>query len=320
MCCIVSPIKVAVDSRINISAKWTVTRSLITCSVSTLSTSLEVTSRFFYVEGVSPRGELAHEPLVGSAHLKTTTSFKDHSSQKTCGICFEVVLEKVSGNRRFGILPNCNHCFCLTCICKWREAKQFENKIIRACPECRVVSDYVCPSPFWVDTPEEKLQTITNYKDTCSKRNCKHYKRGKGKCPFGNKCFYLHALPDGTKVDVGPPRRRRRSRNDSNSEMEMDLIRFIVSLGEDLLLDSDSDSSDFSDYYDYDSDYEYAFYDYLNDGEDDSNYFDNWYDRTGNDVIGKGHVAPAEVISDALIPLSLNEDCIFYNIFLCCSD
>ena len=39
---------------------------------------------------------------------------------------------------RFGILPNCNHCFCLSCIRKWRQAKQFEHKIIRACPECRL--------------------------------------------------------------------------------------------------------------------------------------------------------------------------------------
>lgn len=100
--------------------------------------------------------------------------------------------------------------------------------------------------------------------------------------------------------------------------MEMDLIRFIVSMGEDLLLDSDSDSSDISVYYDseYDSEYEYAFYNYLNDGEDDSNYFNNWYYPTSNDI-SKGHIAPAEVISDALIPLSLNENRIFYNIFLC---
>ncbi len=38
---------------------------------------------------------------------------------------------------RFGILPSCTHCFCLPCIRKWRQAKQFEHKIIRACPECR---------------------------------------------------------------------------------------------------------------------------------------------------------------------------------------
>lgn len=53
------------------------------------------------------------------------------SKEKTCGVCFEVIMEKANGEQRFGILPNCNHCFCLTCIRKWRQARQFENKIIR---------------------------------------------------------------------------------------------------------------------------------------------------------------------------------------------
>lgn len=53
------------------------------------------------------------------------------SKEKSCGVCFEVIMEKTSGEQRFGILPNCNHCFCLSCIRKWRQARQFENKIIR---------------------------------------------------------------------------------------------------------------------------------------------------------------------------------------------
>jgi len=42
-----------------------------------------------------------------------------------------------------------------------------------------------------------------------SVKQCKYFEQGKGKCPFGNKCFYLHALSDGTKVDLGPPVRRK---------------------------------------------------------------------------------------------------------------
>lgn len=53
------------------------------------------------------------------------------SKEKSCGVCFEIIMEKATGEQRFGILPNCNHCFCLTCIRKWRQARQFENKIIR---------------------------------------------------------------------------------------------------------------------------------------------------------------------------------------------
>ena len=54
------------------------------------------------------------------------------SKERTCGICMEIVMEKMSKTEaRFGIMPNCNHCFCLSCLRKWRQAKQFQNKIIR---------------------------------------------------------------------------------------------------------------------------------------------------------------------------------------------
>ncbi|XP_003393709.1 probable E3 ubiquitin-protein ligase makorin-1 isoform X1 [Bombus terrestris] len=144
------------------------------------------------------------------------------SREKSCGVCFEVIMEKASGEQRFGILPNCNHCFCLSCIRKWRQAKQFDNKIIRACPECRATSDFVCPSMYWVDNKEEKEKLITDYKCALSTKDCKYFNKGQGKCPFGNKCFYLHALPDGTKTDVGPPIRRR------NADTDVDILRQII--------------------------------------------------------------------------------------------
>lgn len=99
------------------------------------------------------------------------------SKEKTCGICFEVVWEKDSREQRFGILPNCNHCFCLECIRKWRQAKQFDNKIIRACPECRICSDFVCPSSFWVDSSDEKEKLISKYKSALREKDCKYFKK-----------------------------------------------------------------------------------------------------------------------------------------------
>lgn len=130
------------------------------------------------------------------------------SIDKLCGICYEKVMSKnPPGEQRFGILPSCNHCYCLSCIRRWRQERQFDNKTIRACPECRVTSDFVCPSRYWVDNKEEKDKLIGSYKIALSKKPCRYYRSGEGQCPFGNKCFYLHALPDGTVVDVGPPRR-----------------------------------------------------------------------------------------------------------------
>ncbi|XP_045481434.1 probable E3 ubiquitin-protein ligase makorin-1 isoform X3 [Harmonia axyridis] len=191
------------------------------------------------------------------------------SKEKSCGVCFEVIMEKAVGEQRFGILPNCNHCFCLTCIRKWRQARQFENKIIRACPECRITSDFVCPSMYWVDTKEDKDKLIDDYKRALAKKDCKYFKKGSGKCPFGNKCFYLHAFPDGTKCDVGPPPRQRRRRNYDHSDF--DVLQHVIlwdflddranpwqSLADDLedlvSFFSDSDDSDWSEYdffYDY---------------------------------------------------------------------
>lgn len=97
--------------------------------------------------------------------------------EKTCGICYEIVWEKKGRETRFGILPNCKHCFCLECIRRWRQAKQFKKKIIRSCPECRICSDFVCPSSIWVDSAKEKEKLISNYKKALAGKDCKYFKK-----------------------------------------------------------------------------------------------------------------------------------------------
>lgn len=107
---------------------------------------------------------------------------------------------------------------------------------------------------YWVDTKEEKDKLINAYKSALryecflflivkkknlylsavttniylprfySNKQCKYFKQGRGKCPFGNKCFYLHAYPDGTKVDTGPPIRRHRQ----NADGETDLLQLFL--------------------------------------------------------------------------------------------
>ncbi|XP_017063840.1 probable E3 ubiquitin-protein ligase makorin-1 [Drosophila eugracilis] len=142
------------------------------------------------------------------------------SKDKTCGICFDIILEKKGGERRFGILSKCNHTFCLACIRTWRQTKQFEYKVTRGCPECRVCSDYVCPSTYWVDTKEDKEKLLNTYRTALGGKDCKYFRLGDGNCPFGNKCFYRHALPDGTHIDVGSPRRVRKPPGDSDDILD----------------------------------------------------------------------------------------------------
>lgn len=176
------------------------------------------------------------------------------SKERTCGICFEVIMEKPGKEQRFGILPNCCHCFCLECIRKWRQASEFDNKIKRSCPECRITSDFVVPSGLWVDTKEEKDKLINSYKEAMTIKDCKYYNKGKGKCPFGNKCFYRHCGPDGKVVDVGPPPKPVRRHNQLGELEELEEILFWDFIGERNLrmLDdvisflSDSSSGDYS--------------------------------------------------------------------------
>lgn len=114
------------------------------------------------------------------------------SKDKTCGICFEVITEKTNrSEHRFGILPNCYHIFCLPCIRKWRQAKNFDSTITRACPECRVESHYVCPSLYWVETKEEKEKLLTEYKQALQQQNCKYFNRVCARFYFGIFCLEL---------------------------------------------------------------------------------------------------------------------------------
>ncbi|XP_068451341.1 E3 ubiquitin-protein ligase makorin-2 [Clinocottus analis] len=131
------------------------------------------------------------------------------SQDKVCSICMELVVQKLNpSDRRFGILSSCCHTFCLACIRQWRCTRNFSNKIIKSCPECRVVSEFVIPSVYWVEDQDEKDHLIDLFKSGVSKKSCKYFDQGRGSCPFGGKCLYLHAFPDGTRAEPDRPRKQ----------------------------------------------------------------------------------------------------------------
>jgi len=184
------------------------------------------------------------------------------SSQKICGICMEIIWEKEKEtDRRFGILENCNHTFCLECIRKWRATKTYENKIVKACPECRVKSDFVTPNRFWFENEENKKNIIQDYKLKLGKTSCKYFKEGEGHCPFGNKCFYLHQYKDGRIAVLDEPRRKTRFNREGQresyssivvidfdfSDSEEDDFYFEEFFRNNFLWDNDSDNSDLFD-------------------------------------------------------------------------
>ncbi|CAB3406194.1 unnamed protein product [Caenorhabditis bovis] len=172
-----------------------------------------------------------HEKAMEMAFME------QQSLEKSCGICMELIFES---ELRFGILPGCKHCFCLSCIREWRskhETSDLDESVVRSCPECRQHSDYVIPSVLWVEGEQEKKVLIEIYKENLKRKVCKYYNGSeRGVCPFGNKCFYKHQLPDGS-IDPGEsPRARRRARiadfldiDDEDFDYISDLLdRFLI--------------------------------------------------------------------------------------------
>uniref|UniRef100_A0A182WEJ9 RING-type domain-containing protein n=1 Tax=Anopheles minimus TaxID=112268 RepID=A0A182WEJ9_9DIPT len=69
-------------------------------------------------------------------HITELESASDlqESYDKTCSICFEIVMNKRPREQRFGILSKCQHVFCLKCIRNWRKTDNIPQKVRRSCP------------------------------------------------------------------------------------------------------------------------------------------------------------------------------------------
>lgn len=148
------------------------------------------------------------------------------STYMVCGVCLEVVFKKDNpGERRFGILPNCNHCYCLDCIRMWRSIKGVDGKKIKSCPLCRTRSGFFIPSAYWVEDAHEKQQMINKYKDGMARKPCQYFDEGRGTCHFGSTCFYKHERRDGAQPQTGQPLRLPRGRDVTDpSYTEEDII------------------------------------------------------------------------------------------------
>ena len=114
-----------------------------------------------------------------------------------CAVCLEVVFDKANPRDCvFGILPNCNHCFCVACIRVWRNSNR-PSKNFKACPVCRVESTFYVHSDYWLED-QDKVKLILKYKDSLAKKPCRYYAEGRGRCHAGSKCLYKHDRP---KID-----------------------------------------------------------------------------------------------------------------------
>ncbi|GER32378.1 zinc finger (CCCH-type/C3HC4-type RING finger)family protein [Striga asiatica] len=146
-------------------------------------------------------------------HIKTCEKRQKHLEALTrsqgieCSVCLELVLSKPTpAERKFGILSECDHPFCVSCIRSWRGNSPASgldiNSALRACPICRKLSYFVIPSVIWYFSEEEKSGIVESYKAKLKSIDCKHFDFGSGSCPFGTSCFYKHAYRDGRLEEV----------------------------------------------------------------------------------------------------------------------
>ncbi|KAK3015436.1 hypothetical protein RJ639_007768 [Escallonia herrerae] len=114
-------------------------------------------------------------PEERDEHTETCAKKQKHleslkrSQEIECSVCLErVLLKPTAAERKFGLLSECDHPFCLSCIRNWRSSSPTfgmdVNSALRACPICRKLSYFVIPSVIWYSTREEKQEIVDNYK------------------------------------------------------------------------------------------------------------------------------------------------------------
>lgn len=113
-------------------------------------------------------------PEEREEHIKTCEKKQNHlealkrSQEIECSVCLERVLSKpTEAERKFGLLSECDHPFCVSCIRNWRSSSPTGmdvNSALRTCPICRKLSYFVIPSIIWYSTKEEKQEIVDSYK------------------------------------------------------------------------------------------------------------------------------------------------------------
>lgn len=153
------------------------------------------------------RPDERQEHIIMCERKKKQLDALKYSQEIECSVCLDrVLLKPTAAERKFGLLSECDHPFCISCIRNWRSNSPTSgmdiNSALRACPICRKLSYYVIPSVIWYATQEEKQEIVNNYKSRLSSIDCRYFDFGNGSCPFGTSCFYKHAYRDGRLEEV----------------------------------------------------------------------------------------------------------------------
>ncbi|XP_065023082.1 putative RING-type E3 ubiquitin transferase C3H69 isoform X1 [Musa acuminata AAA Group] len=178
-------------------------------------------------------GKREEHSMTGQKKNKLLETLK-YSQEIECSICLEIVLFKpTDAERKFGMLSECDHPFCISCIRNWRRNSPASgidlNTALRACPVCRKHSYFVVPSVTWFSTKEEKQEIIDTYKNKLKSIDCKYYDFGNGTCPFGTSCFYKHIYkPSTNRRNTCRPHRYRPHPHRHGQVMEGEELEDVV--------------------------------------------------------------------------------------------
>ncbi|KAI5837869.1 hypothetical protein DFP73DRAFT_531574 [Morchella snyderi] len=145
-------------------------------------------------------------------------------TEECCAICFEVP-------STYGLLTNCDHIFCLSCIRSWRSSSSSNNnapsvfspgapddlhKTSKTCPLCRVRSKFIVPSSV-LPTANSKEIIVQRYLEKLTTIPCRYFHdslktRPRPFCPFGNDCHYSHDAYTFSERELTSHRRSRSCR------------------------------------------------------------------------------------------------------------
>lgn len=128
---------------------------------------------------VYPNCIFKHETIIEREDRRDAEEPEDCETK--CVICYTDVLQT---KKRFGLLSNCDHIFCLNCIKKCRSESTISIQNRLQCPYCRIKSRYVLPSNFYL-TGYKKQEALNNFIE----------KRKTIKCIHGNNCNRITKCP-----------------------------------------------------------------------------------------------------------------------------
>ncbi|RLN72073.1 hypothetical protein BBJ28_00012435 [Nothophytophthora sp. Chile5] len=225
----------------------------------------------------SPSTTLGGRPYVAAAGRASTAFPPPNSStgtsngaenqqEFTCGICFEDIVES---GKHFGLLSESPAVS--------TDSKDLEVEVIRACPACRLPSNYIVPSLTFC-TGDAKRQVVAAYKGHLALRECKYFNGHLGSCPFGQHCFYAHRDSEGQDVKhLDRPKRstkaRRRGHTDEAAlqllQQYSHLFRFLETGDWDDFADLVDENDAFDQESDEDEDEDEYGYDFYDDDDDD---------------------------------------------------